>query len=279
MRHLGVEHVEVDVQIDAANTSRQRVEGCRQRCARAALDDRARGDPGDVRVLDAAPLLRVEIARAQQQHVSLRHGHKAGDRSGDRAPAVAHGDREPHAVDEPGGRGFGRVEVAVGVEPEDADRIGAEPGERAEAAVAVARQYEGCAPFAYRLAYPRGQDAVQLEGGADLHRELAGCLDRGDRYVVPEIGELPGEAAVDEVLRAASHACATVARVVGDLDNLDLHLVAPEADGGFGLPPSLHRSVRQRTRYRLPGHRQVLVAFLAGYLFWQASQSAFPHRR
>ncbi len=118
----------------------------------------------------------------------------------------------------------------MGVEPEDADRIGAEPGEGAEAAVAVSRQHQRDTSSVHRLAHPLGQSAVELERGADLQRELAGRLDRTQRYVVSEIGKLLGKAAVDEVLGPASHAGAAVARVVGHLDDLEVHGVGLAVD-------------------------------------------------
>ncbi len=75
------------------------------------------------------------------------------------------------------------------VEPEDSDGIGTESGERAEAAVAVTRQNDGVAPSADRLPNPLGQDAVQLERGADFRGELVVHAHRLHRDVVTDIGE------------------------------------------------------------------------------------------
>jgi hypothetical protein len=123
-------------------------------------------DHADGRSLDRDGLLGIEISYTDQDDLGFGHGLEPGDRFGQRTPAPARKHRQRHSVQEAAGRDLRGVEVAVRVEPDDADAGPSEPGNRTDRRAAIPGEDER-----KPAGFLRGADVM-----ADQPRELLSKL-------------------------------------------------------------------------------------------------------
>ena len=119
----GIDHVEIQMDVDGVHVTRELLERVVERLRVCS----AQGRGGE-----AVLLRRIDVTGADEQCVLCGNGSQSLDGVPKLAPAVSEQHGEPHSVEEPTRRRVGRVEVPVGVEPDDADWRGqARPRSRA----------------------------------------------------------------------------------------------------------------------------------------------------
>ena len=162
----GVEHVEIDVHVDARQQHRldrlQRGPGARERLGRHVRDPR---------LAQARALVLVEVAGAREHDRLLGNRPCAGQGCAHRAPGSAREDGQAHAVEVAEHRRLGRVEVRVRVEPDDSRcRLG-EAGHHTDRCEAAARQDDREGAVLARGPDPLLYLPHQIEACVDLARE------------------------------------------------------------------------------------------------------------
>ena len=125
-------------------------------------------DSREIRVLEAAALVGLEVADRREDHVPFRHRHMSGDGVAQSAPAPTRQHRQSHHVEEARGVLLRVVEVGVRVEPHHAEIAGPDSGRRAGAAVAVAGQHQRERVLVDGPLHLPGEPADQLDDAHDL---------------------------------------------------------------------------------------------------------------
>ena len=236
-------HVEIDVHVDAAGPHRGERRSKRGGGALFAhLRDR---HPADAGVLQRLALAWIQLPGAHQERVFLRHRRETRHRLRQRAEAAAGRDRQTHPVEEAAASRLRSVEVPVPVEPGDRRRA-AEPGDGSEHAAAVAREHQREPAARGGAADLGGEQAVQLEGGADLGAKLRRRFDDRLGHVH---GARPQPRRGIQLLRASAHAHAAIPGVVRHADEMHLHAPHPTQAARRAHP---RRCGRARRAARMP---------------------------
>jgi hypothetical protein len=167
---------------------------------------------------------RIQIARAGQRHVPLVHGRESGNTRRELTPAASGQRCQRHPVEETSHGRFRRIEIAVGVEPENA-RASLQARHTAKRRrTAVPRQNQGERPGLDRRAHGDGDAARELECRADLGRPRAmRHLDDSNVHVMTRSGQSPLEPGVEQAPRTRAHALAAPAGVIRNGDQLHAH--------------------------------------------------------
>ncbi len=131
--------------------------------------------------------------------------------------------RQRHAVEEAARRGRRRVVVAVGVEPDDGGRAGAQARGHAEGDVAVATHDDRLRAAADRGLHRLGECAVDGDDRLQLVVEGRRPADLDDLDLVAARREARGQARLEVAPRPERHAGALAAEVVGDAEDGELH--------------------------------------------------------
>src|SRR5690606_20730885 len=123
-RHLRVDRVDVEAHVDVVGPAHDDLDRLLDDRRHAAPVDVLHGEGVDPRVAQVAPLDLVEVAQADLDHLRrVELGARVAD-PGQLRRALAQEAGHGHAVDVARGRGLGRVDVAVRVEPDHAQAPG-----------------------------------------------------------------------------------------------------------------------------------------------------------
>ena len=209
---LGVEHVQVDVEIRRLRTAADRIQRRRQLQKRVVRMHLA--DLGPIQQVDLGG---VQVAGADEADVGVGDGAKAGDGGGHGAPAAAGGDGERHPVQKAAARRIRRVEVRVGIQPDHRGARRAEAGEGADGADAVAgedhRERAGRARIADGIGDARGagplvpaavvvqREQVAATGLAARRRQAVGQLQPWLLRAGPDVELRRREQTLDDFAR------------------------------------------------------------------------------
>ena len=238
-RVFGVHDIEVERQVDAGGAVPRGVERFVEDVAHAALIEVAHGEDAGAALLEDLALAGIEVAHPDEHRVARQDLGRAPAHIDEVGIAEPQADRERHAVDVARGRGVRRVRVAVGVEPDEPDRIPlarevtARAGDRADREAVIAAQDQGQPALLERLLDPLAQlGAGGEDRGLVAELVLPHLLGLGDHDVeVARVGDPVAESfeprlEVGDPDRRGAHVDAAPARseVHRDADNLDVAL-------------------------------------------------------
>src|SRR5918994_7441624 len=185
-----------------------------------------RADDGDFRGVQPLLLYPIQLPDPRHHHVCLGHRREPGHALCHRLPAAPHGDGQAHAVDEAGRGRLRRVELPVGVEPDDTQTFWAGARDSPDGGgVAVAGEHQREPALDDGLTHLARNQSVQLEGGRHLGRGLYLVSHVGDARPPALRSHRFSEAVVNKVLRACAHPQTRVPRVVGHGDDSDVSVM------------------------------------------------------
>ncbi len=158
--------------------------------------------------------------------------------------AVACDHRGGHAGEETAGRRLRRIEVGVGIEPDDAAIPVLEPPEHAEAGIARSRKDEGKLPCTVRLPYQSGDLFVHLSRRARRVSKERGKISTPARHADTVRRDQLVGAGFDDPSRSLARAVTVIAGVRGNFDQADVYLNFPLNGRARILQPRSVRGLR-----------------------------------